>query len=311
MSGKPVFLMGHLRSGTTFLHRLLGKADSLNGMTLQKMIFGTGRYGQLVDMVLGKKLSTLSLDKAYNPIIHKTGFDLLESDDIAFYFQRFGGLLYWIYFMAWKAYSSERELEESIVKVLDDSQFLEVQEALYDSSGAPHQRMFSKSFFGIYQLEKLMNRYPDARFLVLVRDPKEVIPSTLSLEVGIQQKLSNFDHKPANLQKRYIRNVYTQIKIYYDKLESHMHKGYSQVYFLRYENLRNNLESSMQTVIRFLELEHDHGLKEAIQNQLQQQPDYQSAHQYSLSEYGISEQEIESDFRTYYLRKNQEGSHTS
>jgi hypothetical protein len=61
----------------------------------------------------------------------------------------------------------------------------------------------------------------------------------------------------------------------------------------------------MHELSDFLALKDDTGLLKAIESQRKKQKQYQSAHKYSLEEFGISEAQIEQDFHFYYtLLKN-------
>lgn len=302
VSEDPVFVIGHLRSSTTFIHRLLGKADSLYGTKLDTMIFGAGSYHSVVDKLLGSKLKRVSLDKMYDPKIHKTGFDLLESDDIAFYFQDFGGLLYWIYFQAWESFANPKAIKKSIKKAIRSKRFLHDQRKHLARICPPGKRLLSKSFFGIYHVDSIQSLYPSAKFLLLIRDPKEVIPSTLSLELSIQESLNNFSQQPAELQRRYISNLYEEVKIYYEQLDNVLSNSRADLAILHYEEVKEKFEISMGEITAFLGLENDQGWHEAIREQLAKQTEYKSKHKYSLDTYGISEDQIEEDFTRYYLR---------
>ncbi|GAB3330440.1 hypothetical protein GCM10027429_07740 [Marivirga atlantica] len=301
----PIFLIGHLRSGTTFLHRLLSKSTSLYAMDLETMIFGSGPYHQFIKSIAGKKLKNISLDKVYDPKIHKTAFELPESDDIALYFQEFRGLLYWIYFLAWSNFSSTSELRESILSTVNDKKLITKQKKIYASKIKDTQRFISKSFFGIFHIEDSLKMYPDAKFIILFRDPKEVIPSTLSLEINIQRTLNDFDNQPKALQERYIKNLYQEVLLYFEKLYKVYHIEHPNLFKLNYDLLISNFEEVMHELSDFLALKDDTGLLKAIESQRKKQKQYQSAHKYSLEEFGISEAQIEQDFHFYYtLLKN-------
>ena len=166
--------------------------------------------------------------------IHKTAFELPESDDIALYFQEFRGLLYWIYFLAWSNFSSTSELRESILSTVNDKKLITKQKKIYASKIKDTQRFISKSFFGIFHIEDSLKMYPDAKFIILFRDPKEVIPSTLSLEINIQRTLNDFDNQPKALQERYIKNLYQEVLLYFEKLYEVYHIEHPNLFKLKF-----------------------------------------------------------------------------
>ncbi|MFO7736270.1 MAG: hypothetical protein R6W70_08685, partial [bacterium] len=97
----PVFLIGHLRSGTTFLHRYMGDMfRELGTLKMWDMLFPSTLMRFFL-FPLRPIIQRISLDSMYDPKIHKTGLFALETDDIALSFRFSGGLLTWIYFKVW------------------------------------------------------------------------------------------------------------------------------------------------------------------------------------------------------------------
>lgn len=87
----PIFIIGHLRSGTTFLHRFLYEnCKNTRAMLLWEMLFPAYTLRIIIKPFL-PLFKKISLDKVYNPDIHKTGLLSEETDDIAIYFRYLDG----------------------------------------------------------------------------------------------------------------------------------------------------------------------------------------------------------------------------
>ena len=69
---KPIFIIGHLRSGTTFLHRFMcDNFMDLKGMMLIDMLLPAITTRKLLKPLV-PLLKRMSLDKVYDPRIHET-----------------------------------------------------------------------------------------------------------------------------------------------------------------------------------------------------------------------------------------------
>ena len=81
---KPIFIIGHLRSGTTFLHRFMcDNCTDLKGMMLLDMLLPAITTRKLLKPLI-PLLKRMSLDKIYNPKIHETNFFCLKPTILRF-----------------------------------------------------------------------------------------------------------------------------------------------------------------------------------------------------------------------------------
>ena len=89
-------ILGHPRSGTSFLHRfMLEHYSGLTGKRLEDMLFIDGWPRILKPL---KKIArALPLNWLYRPGIHRTGMRCWECDDIAFSIHHKAGYLSWLY----------------------------------------------------------------------------------------------------------------------------------------------------------------------------------------------------------------------
>ncbi len=196
----PLFILGHQRSGTTFLHRLLAadrthaRALALHEMLLpavsvQRGLARLASWDQKRGGTLQRRFARLQ-DRLFGPLddIHRLRFDEIEEDEFVL----------WTVFesvMCANDAPSSAELRE-----LDDLRTFEgwterrqarvlgyyraclLKKLARDDVGQPAERwIVSKNPAFTHKVPQLAQVFPDARFIYLVRHPLEAIPSRLSL----------------------------------------------------------------------------------------------------------------------------------
>lgn len=306
---KPVFLIGHLRSGTTFLHRFLSAHSiDLRPLYLWEMILPSLSIKKFLKPFL-PGIRKISLDKIYDPNIHKTGLDKEETDDIALYFRYLDGMLSWIYFHAWQVFDSGEALRASVMEVCNQSKFVSYLKRVYDilayQSG---RRILSKSFSSLFYLEEMRRENPDGKFIILIRDPREAIPSLMSLEESVQNNMHGKKKVEEN-REQYFMNLYRLSIFYYETLEKtwEKYRHDSQFLFLSYDQMKNDFGATMEKLISHCELTADDDLLRAIEKQDKKQTGFKSSHAYSLERFKLREEYLIRDtpFYNRFLKEYQ------
>ena len=147
----PVFLIGHPRSGTTFTHRFIMKnCPQFNSLCLFDFLFPALTAKRMMRS-FKPKMEKTKLDKLYDPKIHKTGFFMPETEDVALFLRYFDGLLSWMYFYTWKVFKTQDEFEIALNKRLGQKKFISyLKRAHHRSIYLSNKTMFSKSFALIF-----------------------------------------------------------------------------------------------------------------------------------------------------------------
>ncbi len=189
----PVFLVGHARSGTTLLHRLMsldGERFCSNRMIelyfpsllQKKAIRALGAFDR---RFLGKRLARRVRaweERRYRATrdIHAMGLFKAEEDDLLFYYSCASG--FWMtkvpYLGKLDFYYVDRWPERKRRRLMRFyRQCIQRQLAL---DGA-EKTYTSKSPVFAGRVAALLEEFPDARFGITMRDPNETIPSLLKL----------------------------------------------------------------------------------------------------------------------------------
>lgn len=298
---KPLFLLGNFRSGSSFLHRLLAE-DSSNFTTLRTWdIFLTpsitqrkfARLAKRVDAFFGKPLLTLftrfdqrSLGKVR---IHPISFFSPEEDEslllfnfstffVSFLFPFMDEMPPYLYF--------DDEIPQKERRAIMQFYRSCVQRHLYASGGKLHFLSKNPSFSA--KIHTLKEFFPDARIIYLVRNPLEMLPSTVSWlnfvwnVFGTPLELYPYRDEIFQFTQYWYRHSLTY-------LDQHPHQNHA---IIQYEQMFENPEN----VISGLYHQFDYSLspisKLAIRRAGEENRIYQSDHEYSYREMGFTRDQI-------------------
>jgi omega-hydroxy-beta-dihydromenaquinone-9 sulfotransferase len=303
----PVFLIGHPRSGTTFLHRfLLNLNPNYRGMLLWEMVVPYSFLRKIFNPIF-KLISKVSNRQLYDSKIHTTGLFKAETDDAALFFKKFGGLFFWLYFGAFKNYTNDYFLEKELLNASSINETLSNLQILHSKNLAESKSIsktaFSKSFSLVLDIKKILDYYPKAKIILLLRDPLEAIPSSMSLARNILEKLYNFNKFDEEIKMNYFKNLYVASKIFYKALYDILQSPNvnKKVFLIEYKNLKNNFKDEIMHLLNYLELNScENNIGEKIAEQEKNQSSYRSMHIYSLDEFGLNANKIKDDFDFIY-----------
>ena len=309
----PLFILGHQRSGTTFLHRLLS-ADQTNvrsllfhemllpAASLQRSIGGVARLdSKLGGWVAGRVRNWQ--ERKFGPMdpIHRIRFDEVEEDE----------------FVLWSIYASGMCANDSPFstanEMLDDLRSFHDWDEQRQASALGYYRaclmkkvhrepgvggvvpwVVSKNPAFGQKLRELAKVFPDARFVYLVRNPLVAIPSRLSLIKEIwRQRFPGFDQMSAD-------QVST---IYADSCRTYLfaHRDLAAMpeerkLIMGYEQFVADPADAVHAIYRQFALPApDQSLLAALDEASRKQRTRQSHHRYDLSEFGLDRSTLESD----------------
>jgi hypothetical protein len=185
-SGGSLLLLGPPRSNSTLIHRLLAKHTGVLSPPLKELLF-PGRIGGMLRA--GLALAPQSrVDEIYDPRLHETGANAPEADDIALMAAYSEGIFDWVYGGA---------LRGAEAPTLEPTRHLPYLSWLRGNLARKHpgRLICSKYFAGVYHYAELRAAEPEAKFVLLCRDPAQVCASVATLVDTVMQtrKLSPKD----------------------------------------------------------------------------------------------------------------------
>jgi hypothetical protein len=189
----PVFVVGHARSGTTLVHRLMSKDEGrFSAFVLYELYFPSLLQKKVIRFFAGidrrylggmlEKRVRAWEDKHYAAVrkVHKMGLREAEEDDIVLYYSCASG--FWITKMPYMGdldfYYVDRFHERKrrrLMRFYRDC----VRRQLYLNGGDKIHLSKNPIFAG--RVGSLIETFPDARIVVPIRNPYETIPSLLKL----------------------------------------------------------------------------------------------------------------------------------
>ncbi|MGL4410929.1 MAG: sulfotransferase family protein [Bacteroidales bacterium] len=212
---EPVFILGHWRSGTTFLHTILSLDDHFGYNTTYQtvfpnlMLFGQSFFKKSMAYLMPDKRPTDNMELNVD-LPQEEEFALSNLTPVSYY-------NFWFYPKRWSEFTdkyltfkdaSNEELEEfkttfrELVKV-----------SLHNTNGT---QFLSKNPPHTARVKEILEIYPNAKFIYLMRNPYTVFESTRSFFTNTIQPLKLQDITESEIEEHII-DVY---KIMYDKYES-------------------------------------------------------------------------------------------
>lgn len=309
---EPVFIIGNPRSGTTFFHRLLSR-DQENfismktweiflapSVSLRKLIRGLVKVIRTLGIPLRGLLRRWERELQEDNVFHKLRIRGPEEDEYL-----------WIHiFSALKIWSFAAMLEETDPYIYYDSRmdpagkermmdFYHVclQRHLY-ACRAEEKHYLAKNPNFSPMVDTLLKRYPSARFIYLVRNPLEAVPSHLSLKEAEWQLLGN--PLRAYASRDFILDASQHWYTYpLDRLEQLPREQYAVV---KFEDLVENVHRTVTAVYRRLGLEISDKYENILKMETRRARRHSSEHEYSLAEMGLSPEGMSERFAGVFDR---------
>lgn len=281
-------LIGHPRSGSTFLHRfMLDNYLGLAGKKLEDMVFLSSGRGVL--RPFKSVARKLPLSWLYRPEIHSTGMECWESDDITFSIHCKAGYLFWLYGPCRKRQRFDSaEYHDWVSERKAD--VLACWDRLYHNqlSSDRGTGILSKSFIMLFYLEEFLAKYPDAKVILLTRTPLEVVPSTISLVNSVCRRIFPFRRLHGNA----VANICHSVSLYYQRMSSVLANPAiaDRCLHLRYADLTTGLAATCQRISDYFP--YGSWDKAAVAAQSARQSQWTSSHHYDASDFGLSLERI-------------------
>jgi hypothetical protein len=312
---QPVFIIGNPRSGTTFLHRLMAKdTENMLSMRTWEIYFAPS-------ITQRKLLRALSmLDRSLGGLVHKALCtyeqrcqDSLVTHELALWEpeeDEFMLVHIWssLVTCVFSAVMEEAEAYTHFDTALSPTEKRRImtfyvrclQRHLYvhRDSARPKRHYLAKGPALSAKVGTLLEWFPDAKFVYLVRDPVDVIPSYISV---IQAQWRALGDPLVEWAGR--DYVFDMTRHWYDYplqcLEQAPQNSYVVV---RYEDLVSNPSGTVTHIYRNLGIDLDPRFSQVLSEEADQARHYRSRHHYSPEQMGLGREQIEAEYEDVYER---------
>ncbi len=306
----PVFIIGNPRSGTSFLHNLLTQTDDFVAFKTWEIFFPA-----LTARVLAKPIINYLIRHNLTQIMpeesgHGLYLDRVEHDEFLFIHKLDTQFLLLLSPLG----LDEREYPELRLydRQSDSRRYSSVkffQECLkrqiYYSK---KEQIIAHIHFSTCRIKTLLETFPDAKFIYLVRSPQETIPSHLTLEYNTFKHQKRLKNIPKAKLKRYFYRRYCydiELYRYFYEVQKKAEISPGNLMVLPYNLLCSDLEKSFTQIENFTGIKSSDELRQAIKKQAGKQKQYQRQHKIiDLQQFGLSKEQIAQDFDFVFEKYN-------
>ncbi len=297
----PVFIIGHARSGTTLAHRLICADERFSAFKYYELMLPSLLQKKLVRGIawldrncFGRRIEQRLQaweKRKFGPTqhIHKMGLSIPEEDDLLYQTSCASG-----FWMTKLPYMGELDFfhidrrpaasRRRLMRFYRES----VRRQLY--LNGPECIHLSKNPTYCGRVESLLEAFPDARFVVLYRNPYETIPSLLKL-LHVGWKLQgNIGTDRIRESTRVMTELSYETYLYpLEVLDRHPETPRAVV---DYRELVSAPRATIEKAYADLGLSIDEKYRQTLQAEQDRARRHETEHRYSLAEFGLEDQEI-------------------
>ncbi len=268
----PLFILGHWRSGTTFLHELL-VTDPQFASPNTYQCFAPSHH--LLTEYLMVRLGGFLLRKKRPMDQMDAGWRLRQEDEFALMNLGAPSPYLRIAFPV----SQPKLLEFLSMEGIDENEFAQWSELLDWFMRSltvryPDQRLVMKSPPHTGRLGELANRYPGSKFIHLTRDPCKLYKSTLRLWRSLDEIQALQIAKDESELERYVTECLNRMYEGFEKARAHIDP--SRIIDMRYEDLVADPKHAINEIYNRLDLGGIEEMEERLAVRLEGHGEYQT-----------------------------------
>ncbi len=307
---KPVFVVGFPRSGTTYLHRLINSdQEQFSSLKLWEIVFAPSilqkkfflMLGKL-DRILGQPLYRAAVkmeDRIFagSRKMHKIShFEAEEDEIILIHIFSSAFLAFMFPFEDMNCFTHfDRDVPPKRRAAIMGFYKKCVQRHLYVFG--PHKHFLSKNPASSSKIQSIYETFPDAKIICMVRHPCEAVPSAVSwMSYGFYQ-FNAVDQ--SILTERILAQIshwYTYPLTVLDNRPAHAHS------VEKYDDLTADPSAFIQKLYHRFGFCISLSFDAFLRKESEKARHYQSSHEYSLSQYGLSKDAVVSNFKPIFER---------
>ncbi len=301
---EPVFIVAPPRSGTTFLQKLMAlDEERFVHAKLYQTIFPAISYQRLFDGVIrldrrtGRILTKLIgwCEKRFFggwDHMHRLRFNQPEEDDGFFVWSFVTEAIYLLFphiEELWEAGFADALGPRERRKLMRFYKSC-LQRQLY--ANGPGKTVLSKATQSSGLVESLLESFPDARFITIIRHPYQSVPSHVSVFYPVWRA-----HSPEIAKNGPVSRSYASLAVrWYRHLFEFRSKVLPEQYLcLDYENLTKHPKATVEKIYDHFGWTMSEAYRERLKAATNGQSQYQSQHHYTLEEFGLSKEWIQAE----------------
>lgn len=297
----PVFVIGHARSGTTLAHRLMYMDERMSAFKYWELRLSSLLEKKLVHVlawldgrVFGRRIERRLAaweERKFGAVkhIHKMGLSVPEEDDLILYDSCASG--FWMTKLPFMGdldfFHLDRRPARSRKRLMRFYRACVRRQLYLNGDGKIH---LSKNPTWCGRVESLLEAFPDARFVVLYRNPYETIPSLLKLLHVGWKHAGNVDIARIAESTRAMTDLSYEHYLY--PIEVLARHPQTPVASIDYRELITEPKRTIERAYAELGLEMTEQFSAALQREQERARRHETEHRYSLAEFGLDDREI-------------------
>ncbi|MGL4955663.1 MAG: sulfotransferase family protein [Bacteroidales bacterium] len=258
----PVFILGHWRSGTTFVHNVLscdkhfGYNTTYQTMFPHAMMWGQSLFKKSMSLLMPDKRPTDNMELAV---------DLPQEEEFAL-----ANMMPYTYYNFWFFPKNQQEYADKYLlfndinpkelKTFEETFLKLIKISLWNTKGT---QFLSKNPPHTGRVKELVKMFPNAKFIYLMRNPYTVFESTRSFFTNTIQPLKLQDISSEELESN-ILSIYTKLYHKYEADKQFIPKG--NLFEVKFEDFEADAMGITEQIYKELSIPGYAEGKSAIEN---------------------------------------------
>lgn len=301
---QPVFIIAPPRSGTTLVQNLLSlDEERFLHLKMYQTIFPAVCFQRFIDSLtwldrqLGRPFEKLMgwCEKKWFggwDDLHKMRLNQPEEDDALFLYAFESEAIFMLFPYVrelWEAGFPDALPAHERRKLMSYYRSC-LQRHLY--ANGPRKTLLSKATQSSGTVESLLEEFPDAKFITIVRHPYRSVASHVSLFVPVWQAHSPEIAKDGPVSKAYARLA---VEWYKHLFAFRRRVPPRQYYCIDYRDLVRNPRKTIENLYTHFGWIMDEACRARLDVATQRQREFKSKHEYTLEEFGLSKEWIQEE----------------
>ena len=304
---QPVFIIANPRSGTTYLHRLMSLDEERYIYTLLfQTLFASVTILKLIDVMgwvdrrIGRpfrKFFDWIDGKVFDgwKDIHPMGINQTEEDEGMYVFPMITPAICLLcpYMEEFKYLTiPDKNLSQKHRKRM--SKYYESSMKRFAYARGKDKIILSKNVLSTGRLKTVLEVFPDARIIYLIRNPKKAVPSFISM-FALPWKVTSPDIPENSIHHQALGQVAMDFYTYFHEIKDELKQ--ENLYTIRYEDFVKSPKESVLAIYESFGMPVSDAFLQRIEQETNKQRKYRSKHHYSLEQYGMTEEQVEVELK--------------
>jgi hypothetical protein len=297
----PVFIIGHPRSGTTFLHRLLTETREFCAFEAWEILLPSLLARRIFKGLIDRRIRQGRAAFFPPEVGHEGALDQVEEEELLLLHN---GNTQFITCVSPLGFG-DRDFEELVWA--DDQPAPIRRQTMAFLRGCLQRQIYwtgktqvvAKMNYSGMRVRSLFEAFPDAKIVYVVRSPLETMGSHLTLHRNMFDHMWGLHRIPRARLHRYYERRYKYNVAFYRYLEDLIEKGDlppSQFMVMSYDALRADLPGTIDTIADFAGLRLSAELRRRIEARGRTQKAYRRQHRnLHLEEFGLTAERVRED----------------